>query len=265
MGNLLSRVLHSLGVTGWPTKYYSNSSGEMPRKKAALVVVDVQNDFISGSLSLCNCPSKHDGADVVPKINKLVDLPFWDLVVYSKDWHPPDHISFVSNTHLFHPHVKNTVDLANPCVFDHVVFDVDDQEIEQDLWPVHCVQDSEGAELHKDLKIAEGSVIVHKGLNPKIDSYSAFFDNGRLSETILQTVLKDKGITRVYVCGIATDVCVNYTTFDSHSLGFETYVLEDCCRGVSEENIQKTFKDMRDVGIKVISSEDVPTEKEIEK
>ncbi|XP_039249199.2 nicotinamidase-like [Styela clava] len=260
-GNWLTRAFTSLGFQGWPTRMFSHSNGNAT-KKTALIVVDVQNDFISGSLALCNCPSKHKGEEVVPKINELVELPFWDLVVYSKDWHPPNHISFVSNTHLFHPHMDNKCDLTNPCVFDHVIYDVDSTVVEQDLWPVHCLQNSEGAEFHKDLKIVEGGVVVHKGLNPNIDSYSAFFDNGRRSETILQSVLRDNRISTVYVCGLATDVCVNFTTFDAHSLGFETYIIEDCCRGVHEENIEKTFKDMKEAGIKVVTSEDVPKNKE---
>lgn len=226
-------------------------------EKRALIVVDVQNDFITGSLALSNCPAKQDGSEVVEPINKIVSSPFWDIVTYTKDWHPPNHISFVSNVKQYRSHADNKIDMENAKVFDHCIFDVQGIKVEQILWPAHCIQNSEGAEFHKDLKIVPNGITVFKGTNLDTDSYSAFYDNERRSETKLRQILQEARITEVYICGLATDVCVNYTAFDAHSLGFKTTVIEDCCRGVVINGINETYRNMRQAGIEITTSNEV--------
>lgn len=256
-GNWLTRIARRIGlIQSSPRSSMYRSSGGS-KEKRALIVVDVQNDFISGSLALSNCPSKHDGSEVVTPINKVVTLPFWDIVAYSKDWHPPDHISFVTNAKHYKPHADNKTDIDNAQVFDYCIFDVEGTTVDQVLWPAHCIQNSEGAEFHKDLKIVQDGITVHKGINTGIDSYSAFFDNNRRSETILRQVLQDAGITEVYVCGLATDVCVNFTAFDAKSLGFKTVVIEDCCRGVDADKCEETFRKMEEAGMDIVTSDEV--------
>lgn len=112
--------------------------------------------------------------------------------------------------------------------------------MKQRLWPRHCVQDSWGAELHKDLKILDKSIKVYKGTNPDVDSYSVFWDNKKLSETTLNAQLLEKGITDVYVCGVAYDVCVGATAVDSLASGYRTVLIEDCSRGVDLMDIERT-------------------------
>jgi len=226
--------------------------------RRALIVVDVQNDFISGSLSLSNCPSKHDGGQVVPLINRLVKETKFDLIVFTQDWHPTDHISFVDNVHLrtFHDSCNKKSDQVK--IFDDVTFQINASEPRsQTLWPRHCVQESDGAEFHPDLFVPSDAIVVKKGTDPDVDSYSAFWDNSKLKCTPLEALLRDAGIDTVYVCGIATDVCVNFTAVDALDHGFHVYVIEDACRGVDEAAINKTLEEIRSKGGKVISSGDI--------
>ncbi|XP_076821608.1 nicotinamidase-like [Clavelina lepadiformis] len=226
--------------------------------KSALVVVDVQNDFISGTLALKDCPAKEDGLEVVDVINELTKLEGWDLVVFTLDWHPQDHISFATNAHKFKQHCDSKVHLECAEVYDKVVFNVeDDQKREQVLWPPHCVQGSWGAELHEDVYVPAGSVTVKKGVNTSLDSYSAFFDNDKINETELCQVLQSHGIDRTFICGLATDICVNFTATHSNELGFKTYVIEDACRGVDNHNIQCALCKMDESGITRIKSDKI--------
>jgi len=120
--------------------------------------------------------------------------------------------------------------------YDKVLY-VGEPAKEQVLWPPHCVQDSWGAELHPDLKIMDEAVWIKKGYNPEIDSYSAFFDNAKISDTGLSRQLRQRGVTDVFVCGIATDICVGATALHSLEEGFRTIIVDDACRGVSAEDI----------------------------
>lgn len=176
-----------------------------------MIIVDVQNDFIDGTLALKNCPAKEDGNDVVPVINHLVaNVPF-DLCVYTLDWHPEDHISFFENVDKRKISEKSSTK-SDFKLYDTVVFECNGADIEQRLWPTHCVQDTEGAAFNPNLYILEDknrALIVKKGTNSEIDSYSAFFDNSKRSETCLNKELRNRGITDLYVCGLATDVCVS--------------------------------------------------------
>jgi exosome complex component RRP4 len=203
--------------------------------KSALIVVDVQNDFISGSLSVNRCPAGHNGEDVIPVINQLIDCVPFDLIVYSLDWHPMDHISFYENLdkRKFKPidnhsetESKNVVQ-----VYDTVIFEGPPQT-EQKLWPTHCVQQTWGSQLHSNLKVSSKSVFVYKGTQSNIDSYSAFWDNQKLSQTNLNEELEKKSITDVYVCGLAYDVCVGSTAFHSTEFGYGTVIIDDACRGL---------------------------------
>lgn len=127
----------------------------------------------------------------------------------------------------------------NAKLYDTVIFK-GKYQLEQRLWPRHCVQDSWGAELHKDLKIVDKAIKIYKGTNPEVDSYSAFWDNKKLAKTTLKSQLDDKNITDVYICGIAYDVCVGATAIDALTSGLRTILIDDCCRGVDLVDIEKT-------------------------
>jgi nicotinamidase/pyrazinamidase len=202
----------------------------------ALVIVDVQNDFIPGGAL-----AVPEGDEVVPVINRLQAR--FDLVVATQDWHPPAHGSFAVN----HPGRK--------------VYDVVDLNgLPQVLWPVHCVQSTAGAEFVAGLDRSRVARVFQKGTDPGIDSYSGFFDNGYRKATGLGDYLKQRGVDAVYVCGLATDYCVKFTALDARQLGFETYLIEDASRGVNVKpgDVDRAIAEMRAAGVRVISSVDVP-------
>lgn len=215
---------------------------QVVRPVTALLVVDVQNDFISGSLAISNCPAGHHGEEVIPPIIHLLEDNRFDMVVYSLDWHPEDHVSFIDNVRdrPLHETCKITCDEAQ--VYDTVIFDSlnDCKPTEQKLWPRHCVQNTWGAELHQDLKIAEDAVLVYKGTDPDTDSYSAFWDNNKKSHTSLNEELQKRNITDLFICGIAYDVCVAATAKHAIEIGYRTMIVDDACRGVSEKDIEAT-------------------------
>ena len=192
------------------------------RPVSAFVVIDVQNDFITGALAIKDYPAKEDGTDVIPVVNKLLETVPFDNIFYTQDWHPNDHISFFDNLNLPGREFAEDSPIQTKsyvALFDEVIFK-GPPKTKQKLWPRHCVQESEGAKLHKDLLVHRLGKIIKKGSNPKIDSYSAFFDNERLAKTDLDNMLKSKGVTDVYTSGIATDVCVSYTSNDAQDLGY---------------------------------------------
>lgn len=195
-------------------------------------------------------------AQIIEPINRILDDIDFDTVFYSFDWHPSDHISFIDNIKLRSLHETSPIDAKSAKVYDTVLFD-GETPMRQCLWPRHCVQDTWGAELHKDLKIIENSIKVYKGTNPDVDSYSMFRDNQKIAETTLGAQLRARGITDIYVCGIAYDVCVGDTAIDSISSGYRTILVEDCCRGIDLENIEKVSKTITSLGGVIISSEQV--------
>jgi nicotinamidase/pyrazinamidase len=204
----------------------------------ALILVDLQNDFLpGGALAVPR------GDEVIPQANVLQER--FDLVVATQDWHPPDHVSFAVN----HPGQR---------VGD--VFDLDGQP--QVLWPVHCVQRTHGAELAESLNKSKIAHLVYKGADPKIDSYSGFFDNGHLRSTGLTQYLRERRVGRTYVLGLATDYCVKATALDAVGLGFETFLIADACRGVDlvAGDVERAIDDMRQQGVQVIQSADVRSE-----
>ncbi|XP_030836495.1 uncharacterized protein LOC764760 [Strongylocentrotus purpuratus] len=220
--------------------------------KAALIAVDVQNDFIDGSLALT------DAEAIVPVINRILeDESMFEQVIYTYDWHPENHVSFHKNVCMRELHSTSKItQKEKACVFDTVVFD-GHVPMEQTLWPAHCVQNTHGAKLHADLKIVKDHVDIYKGSCDHVDSYSAFFDNQRLAQTDLATVLCSKRITDVYVCGLATDVCIRHTAIDAASLGFRPFVVDDACRGQTKESCDKARREMEEAGCIMISSTQV--------
>ncbi|CAG5124491.1 unnamed protein product [Candidula unifasciata] len=225
----------------------------------ALVIVDVQNDFISGSLSLCNCSAGQDGSVVIPIINKLLDQSLFDVIVYTYDWHPEDHISFIDNVYNRKLHPTSTVLRENARLFDRVVFDIDGAPREQILWPRHCLQESWGAELHPDLRVDMKSFHLKKGTNSDVDSYSAFWDNEKLYKTQLSSILQDRHVTDVYICGLAYDVCVGHTAIHAVEHGFRTILIEDASRGVSLDGIAKMRNELMAKGVYFAESHQVPS------
>ncbi|KAK3100778.1 hypothetical protein FSP39_025191 [Pinctada imbricata] len=214
---------------------------------SALVIVDVQNDFLEGSLALRNCPAGQDGLGVIPAINSVLDTVTFDLVVYTRDWHPQDHISFVDNVKQRPLHSSCKVKQSDAKLYDTVVF-AGPPITEQKLWPRHCVQGSWGAEIHTELKIPDNHVIVDKGKRSEVDSYSAFWDNNKLSQTELVSVLSNHKVTDVHLCGVAYDVCVGFTGLHSIEHGFRTILIEDACRGVCLEDIDQMRKNLLEKG-----------------
>lgn len=174
----------------------------------ALLVIDVQPDFMPGGAL-----AVPDGDAVVPVINRLLErMPH---AIATQDWHPPGHASFAS-THTGRRPFE-TIELAYGA---------------QTLWPDHCIQGSAGAALHPDLDLRRVELILRKGFRPGIDSYSAFRENDRATLTGLESYLRERGITRVFLAGLARDYCVQYTAEDALEQGFDVVLLEDACRAI---------------------------------
>lgn len=174
----------------------------------ALIVIDVQNDFCPGGAL-----AVPEGDQIVPGINALIDAH--DTVILTQDWHPAGHSSFASS------HAgKAPMEL------------VDMPYGPQVLWPDHCVQGSDGAAFHKDLNTTRADLIIRKGYNPAIDSYSAFFENDQTTPTGLEGYLRTRGITDLVMVGLATDFCVNFSAVDAAKLGFAVTVRQDLCRAI---------------------------------
>jgi nicotinamidase/pyrazinamidase len=197
-----------------------------------LILVDLQNDFLPGGAL-----AVPDGDAVIPVANRLHAA--FPLVVATQDWHPPNHGSFASN----HPG-KN--------VFEQI----DLNGLRQTLWPAHCVQGTAGAELAPRLQRERIARIFPKGTDAGIDSYSGFFDNGHRKSTGLGDWLKAKGVTEVFVCGLATDYCVKFTALDAAQLGFKTQFIEDASRGVNlrPNDVQNAIAEMNRAGIVTVQS-----------
>ncbi|CAF0761227.1 unnamed protein product [Adineta ricciae] len=248
----------------FPVDHDDHSSPSRP--VSALLVIDVQYDFINGTLALRDCPSKHNGEEVIPVINQLLDKVNFDVVVYSQDWHPTDHISFFDNLHLRSKFLtKDSVPLDDLKMYSTATFALEDlPPTKQTLWPRHCVQNTFGAQFHSDLKVLEEDskentsvIVIQKGTKPHIDSYSAFWDNAKLSETKLNQQLKDKHVTQVFVTGLATDWCVYFTAMDAIENGYKTFIIEDAARGVDENTIKERLEDFRQKKGHVIQSNQV--------
>lgn len=222
--------------------------------KVALVVIDVQNDFINGNLSISSGPSKQNGSMVIPAVNYLTANIQWDAVVLTKDWHPANHISFYDSLQNWsHSRIDGKSGVK---MFDRVQFNTTYGPIEQILWPKHCVQESWGAEFPQSLIIPVGAEVVLKGFDPQVDSYSAFSDNQKIHHTQLHSYLQSKGITHVFLCGLAYDYCVAYSAYDSLSLGYCTAVIEDCTKGLDMREINRVKEKIYSHNGLIISLED---------
>jgi nicotinamidase/pyrazinamidase len=203
-------------------------------KKDALIVVDVQNDFCPGGALAVN-----EGDQIIPIVNEMAKQ--FDTVIITQDWHPKGHISFAS-THGADPFSAKTVDYGT-----------------QVMWPDHCVQASDGAALHADLDIPHAKNVIRKGLNPNVDSYSAFIEADG-STTGLAGYLHDLGIERVVVVGLATDFCVAWTAMDARKKGFEAVVVADACRGIDiDGSLNAAWVSMADVGVERFDLAPQPT------
>ncbi|KAI0219924.1 Nicotinamidase [Lamellibrachia satsuma] len=220
---------------------------------SALLVIDVQNDFIDGTLAIKHCPAGQEGAEVVPIINNVLDTVQFHTVVYTIDWHPPNHISFVENVCNREIHKTSKVLAEEAKVMDTVVF-AGPPVTEQTMWPAHCIQNTWGAEQHQQLKIVKDGLFINKGTSPDVDSYSAFWDNKRISQTPLVHELSKRNITDVYICGLALDVCVGLTAKDALEHGFRTVIIDDACRGVAVSDIDNTKEQLRKMGAIFVDS-----------
>jgi nicotinamidase/pyrazinamidase len=203
--------------------------------KKALILVDLQNDFLpGGSLAVAH------GDEVLPVAN-AVQRGF-DLVVATQDWHPANHGSFASNHEGKKP--GDVIDLHG---------------LTQVLWPDHCVQGTRGAEFHRDVDLSRVQRVFRKATDPRIDSYSAFFDNGHLKDTGLGDFLQERGVGEIYIAGLATDYCVRFTAFDALDLGFRTNLIEDGVRGVnlSPNDSAVAIEAMRAAGVVITNSAEI--------
>ena len=201
----------------------------------ALIIVDLQNDFLpGGALAVPH------GDEVIPLANDLQQR--FELVLATQDWHPPNHGSFAANHRGKKPG-------------DRIMLD----GIEQILWPVHCVQNTKGAEFAPSFDTSRIAHIFHKGIDPKIDSYSTFFDNAHRRETGLADYLKKRAINEIYLMGLALDYCVKYSTLDARQLGLNTYVIVDGCRGIELEagDIERAIDEMKRVGAVLLQSSEL--------
>ena len=196
---------------------------------SALIIIDMQNDFCTGGALAVK-----DGEKIIQCINDAQKE--FKTIILTQDWHPQEHSSFASN-HSAEPYTN--VEMAyGP----------------QILWPDHCVQGSTGANFHKNLNTNKSDLILRKGSNPKIDSYSAFFENDKNTTTGLEGYLIKKDIKRLYLCGLAFDYCVFYSALDGANLGFEVFVFKDLTKAIDLNDSKKTAKkSMIEKGIKLIN------------
>jgi len=196
---------------------------------SALIIIDIQNDFCTGgSLAV------KDGEAIIEHIN-VVQGNF-DTIILTQDWHPEGHSSFASN--------------HNAEVFSNVEMDYGSQV----LWPDHCIQGSGGAHFHRNLNTNNCDLILRKGCNPKIDSYSAFFENDKITPTGLDGYLIKKEIREIYLCGLAFDYCVFYSALDGIKLGFDVFIFQDLTKAIDlNDSYENTKNKMIEKGIKLIN------------
>ena len=203
----------------------------MPGKGDVFLVIDVQNDFCPGGAL-----AVPDGDAVVPAINRLAGA--FDHVVLTQDWHPAGHTSFASS-HSGHAPFE-TIEVAYGA---------------QTLWPDHCVQGSLGAAFHNDLEATRAELIIRKGYDPAIDSYSAFYENDRTTATGLTGYLRTRGFKRIFLAGLATDFCVAFSAIDAAREGFAVVVIEDACRAIDLEGSLAAAKgQMAEAGVSLVGS-----------
>ena len=199
-----------------------------------LIIVDAQYGFMpGGGLAVA------DGDAIVPVINRIA--PRFANLVLTQDWHPADHISFAAN----HP---------GRAPFETITLPYG----EQVLWPTHCVQGTRDAALHDDLRVPQAQLIIRQGFPRAVDSYSAFMEADRRTSTGLSAYLKARGISKLYLCGLATDYCVAWSALDARAAGFEATVIEDACRAIDlNGSLEKAWADMAAAGVGRFQSTDI--------
>jgi len=199
-----------------------------------LVVTDVQIDFCpGGALAIAG------GDRVIDVIHRIA--PKFQHIVLTQDWHPANHASFAKT----HPGKQpfESIDLEYG---------------KQTLWPAHTVQGTKGAEIHPALRLPQAELILRKGFNPNIDSYSAFFENDRTTPTGLAGYLRERGLNRVFLCGLAYDYCVGYSALDARRLGFEAVILQDACRAIDlNGSVARIEDEFAAAGVVLIGSEEL--------
>jgi len=202
--------------------------------RCALLVIDMQYDFMpGGALAVA------EGDALVPLINRLGAL--FRNVVITQDWHPAGHISFAASH-------------AGRAPFDSITLPYGPQT----LWPEHCVQGTHGAALHADLAIDHAQLVLRKGCNAGIDSYSAFVEADRITQTGLAGYLKERGIDSVFVVGLALDFCVAWSALDARAAGFNTWIVADACKAIDlNGSLDKAWKDLQAAGVVRIESTDL--------
>ncbi|MBB6459931.1 bifunctional nicotinamidase/pyrazinamidase [Flammeovirga kamogawensis] len=201
----------------------------------ALLIIDVQNDFIPGGA--LQVP---EGDHIIPIINNISSK--FDVVVATKDWHPIEHKSFAKN------HKKKEIGEI-----------VELNGLPQILWPEHCVENTDGAEFVSSLNTEHIDAVFKKGTDPEVDSYSGFFDNDKRNDTGLNKFLTLKGVTEIYVAGLATEYCVKFTALDAKGCGYKTFLIEDATRGVNIKptDVQNAVIDLKVSGIKIVNSKEI--------
>lgn len=198
---------------------------------SALIVIDVQNDFCPGGAL-----AVPGGDEILPLVNRLIGA--FEHVILTQDWHPAGHSSFASSH-------------AGQSPFATIRMPYGDQT----LWPDHCVQGTPGAEFHPDLVRTKAELVIRKGFRKAIDSYSAFYENDRTTPTGLAGYLRERGLNRLVMVGLATDFCVAYSALDAARLGFETTVVMDACRAIDlDGSLAAAEAQMRQAGVKLTES-----------
>lgn len=199
----------------------------------ALIIVDIQNDFTEGGAL-----AVPDGNSIIPVVNRLQEK--FDIVVATQDWHPAGHKSFASNH-----------DGRKP--FEQISL----HGLDQVLWPDHCIQGTNGAAFHPDLNTNRVEAVFRKGMDSEIDSYSGFYDNGHRKNTGLAGYLRDRKVTRVFVCGLAADYCVYFTAKDALAEGFDASIIEDATRAIDKTGFENAKKDIVSKGGQMVLSSEV--------
>jgi nicotinamidase/pyrazinamidase len=200
------------------------------RNDDVLLIIDVQNDFCPGGALAVG-----DGDAVVPVVNRLAER--FDHLVLTQDWHPTGHSSFATS----HPGSAPFETIAMPYG-------------QQTLWPDHCVQGSAGAAFHPCLEMKRAELIIRKGFRREIDSYSAFYENDRRTATGLAGYLRERGLRRIFLAGLATDYCVHYSAVDARRLGFDTVLIEEACRAIDlAGSLDAAWAAMAEAGVQRVS------------
>lgn len=199
----------------------------------ALILVDIQRDFLpGGSLPVEN------GDQILPVVNRIIDK--FPLIAVTQDWHPPGHMSFASSHEGRKPMEEIELD-----------------GLKQILWPDHCIQGSPGAGFPDSLNLDPASAIFRKGMDPQVDSYSGFYDNGHRHKTGLAEWLRGMEVDEVHIAGLAAEVCVAFTARDAAQLGFKVAVIEDATKALSEEDYASARKGLANKGVRFIPSGDI--------